>query len=76
VEIHHPDGTKTRYAHLSKIQPLAGDWVSVGQLVGLCGKTGNADDSKIMPHLHFEIRKNGHAVDPSAGQLDPSILVR
>ena len=76
VEILHPDETGTRYAHLSQIHTLSGDWVSAGQSIGLSGKTGNAADPKILPHLHFEIRKNGQAIDPLADQLDPSILVR
>lgn len=74
VEIHHPDGRLTRYAHLSRIFVSAGDWVASGQRVGLCGKSGNADDARILPHLHFEIREGETPVDPSK-LFDPKILI-
>jgi len=73
VEILHPDGTSTRYAHLSELGAFQGEWVSVGRPIGLSGKTGNAQNPHILPHLHFEIRENGQAADPLAGRLDPSI---
>lgn len=76
VEIFHPDGTSTRYAHLAELGAHQGEWVTIGRPIGLSGKTGNAQNPRILPHLHFEIRKNGQAVDPLAGHLDPSILVR
>ena len=75
AELRHPDGRLTRYAHLSGVAVSEGEWVNVGQKLGLAGKSGNADDPKILPHLHFEVRESGRAVDP-LGFFDPSLIVR
>jgi murein DD-endopeptidase MepM/ murein hydrolase activator NlpD len=75
VEILHPDGRRSRYAHLGRIRVQQGQWVAAGEPIGECGKSGNARDPRIRPHLHFEIREGGEAVDPLKF-LDPSILVR
>ena len=75
IEIFHPDGLKTRYAHLLRREAVAGDWVLTGQVIGFCGKSGNAVNPHIKPHLHFEIRSSDRAMNPSAGFLDPSIRV-
>jgi murein DD-endopeptidase MepM/ murein hydrolase activator NlpD len=64
VQILHPDGMETRYAHLAGIFVKPGQWVSRGETIGLVGKTGNAEARGIRPHLHFEIRKNDRALDP------------
>lgn len=73
IELRHPDGLSTRYAHLSEINVKEGEWVSQGQVVGLGGKTGNAADSRITPHLHFEIRYKNYPLDPTSGFLDPKL---
>ncbi|MDP2802731.1 MAG: M23 family metallopeptidase [Phreatobacter sp.] len=60
VEIDHGNGISTRYAHLSRIEVKEGDLVGVGQRVGRVGSTGRSTG----PHLHYETRVNGEAVDP------------
>jgi murein DD-endopeptidase MepM/ murein hydrolase activator NlpD len=58
VVIDHGGGLSTAYAHLSSI--TAGGAVAQGQVVGYIGCTGHC----FGPHLHFEVRVNGGAVDP------------
>lgn len=60
VEVDHGNGIATRYAHLSRIEVKEGDLVGVGQRVGRIGSTGRSTG----PHLHYETRINGEAVDP------------
>jgi murein DD-endopeptidase MepM/ murein hydrolase activator NlpD len=66
VIIEHEFGYKSYYGHLSKIFVKAGDTVKTGSLIALSGNTGRSTG----PHLHFEIRKNGKALNPV------SLLVR
>ena len=63
VVIDHGDGERTFYAHLSRIDVSAGVWVGQGVRVGLVGSTGDATG----PHLHFEVRVRGAAVNPLTG---------
>ncbi len=60
IQIAHGNGFITLYGHLSKILIQQGQKVRRGQLIGKVGATGRVTG----PHLHFEIRKNGKAVDP------------
>jgi len=62
VVVDHPGGTQTRYAHLSRIAVIPGQTVRRGDLLGLVGSTGHSTG----PHLHFEVRQDGRAVDPLA----------
>jgi murein DD-endopeptidase MepM/ murein hydrolase activator NlpD len=60
VEIDHGHGLVTRYGHLSAIDVSVGDTVRIGQVVGRLGSTGRSTG----PHLHYETRVDGEAVDP------------
>ncbi len=62
VEIQHDNGTKTRYAHNSRVLVKKGDYVKAGQQISVLGATGNVTG----PHLHFEIIKsNGSRLNPN-----------
>jgi murein DD-endopeptidase MepM/ murein hydrolase activator NlpD len=60
VEIDHGNGLSTRYGHLSQIDVKVGDDVRIGQVIGRMGSTGRSTG----PHLHYETRIDGDAVDP------------
>jgi len=60
VEIEHGRGLVTRYGHLSEIDVTVGQRIKIGQIVGRLGSTGRSTG----PHLHYETRVDGDAVDP------------
>jgi YD repeat-containing protein len=61
VEVRHPDGSLTRYAHLSRIHVTAGQEVSQGEHIADIGSTGRSTG----PHLHFEVHL------PNQGSVNP-----
>lgn len=60
VEVDHGNGLSTRYGHLSEIKVKVGEQVRIGQIIGAIGSTGRSTG----PHLHYETRVEGDAVDP------------
>ncbi len=60
IEIDHGSGYVTRYAHLSKLNVKIGEKIKKAQAIGVMGKTGRATSE----HLHFEVLKKGHKVNP------------
>lgn len=60
VFVDHGGGMQTRYAHMSRIDVRPGERVQGGSPLGLVGETGSTTG----PHLHFELRLGGRAVDP------------
>ncbi len=74
IIIQHSGGYATAYGHLSQATVGWGAQVRAGQPIGLVGTTGNSTG----PHLHFEIRFAGRAMDPApylaAPKPDPAVL--
>ena len=62
IEITHDNGYVTRYGHNSELLVKLGEIVKKGQVISRMGTTGRSTG----PHVHFEVYKNGRAVDPSS----------
>jgi murein DD-endopeptidase MepM/ murein hydrolase activator NlpD len=60
VQLRHANGLETRYAHNSRNLVKEGDLVKKGEVIAKLGSTGRSTG----PHVHFEVRKNGEAVNP------------
>lgn len=60
VVINHGGGVETRYGHMSRSNVVAGQHVQRGDVIGYVGSTGLSTG----PHLHYEVRIDGQAVDP------------
>jgi len=61
VILDHGEGLTTLYGHLESVLVMDGDVVNAGDVIGLVGSTGNSTG----PHLHFEVRRDGIAEDPT-----------
>ncbi len=71
VEILHDNGLVTRYAHLSRFDTKVGATVKAGETIGGLGSSGRSTG----PHLHFEVRIDGRAVDPRKFlEIAPDVL--
>lgn len=62
IILRHPNDLETVYGHLNKILVKPNQTVKAGQAIGLGGSTGRSTG----PHLHFETRYMGYAINPSA----------
>lgn len=60
IVVQHRNNIQTYYAHLSKFLKKKGELVNKGEPIALAGSTGRTRG----PHLHFEMRENGHPFDP------------
>jgi len=62
ILVRHANGIETAYAHLARFAPdlKPGRYVQQGEVIGFVGSTGRSN----APHLHYELRKDGKAVDP------------
>ncbi len=60
ISVNHGASVETRFAHLSRLAVAAGDNVKKGDLIGYVGSTGRSTG----PHLHYEVRVDGLAVNP------------
>lgn len=64
ILIAHAENLTTLYGHLSAVYAKEGDYVRQGDFIGRVGKTGNANYNNILPHLHFEVKKDSQLQDP------------
>jgi murein DD-endopeptidase MepM/ murein hydrolase activator NlpD len=71
VEIQHPNGYSTRYAHLSRVEASfsSARLVRRGDVIGHVGMSGLATG----PHLHYEVRQRGRPIDPLRLALVPAV---
>ncbi len=60
VSIEHGGELQTRYGHMSRLNVANGQRVRKGDIIGFIGSTGRSTG----PHLHYEVRVNGEAVNP------------
>ncbi len=70
VKLDHGQGYETLYAHLATVTVKHGETVKRGQVIGTMGDTGNSYGI----HLHFEVRRDGKHLDPTA-YLDADLPV-
>lgn len=63
INISHPNGVRSYYAHLSTIKVHKGDKVGLDTIIATSGNSGNAKGT--FPHLHFQVWKDGQITDPA-----------
>ena len=68
IEIRHPNGYATRYAHLSRVSVRRGQRVGQGEVIGRVGSTGLSS----APHLHYEFLQRGKHRNPTRLKLPPA----
>lgn len=61
IMVRHNDDFISVYKHAASLTKAAGDYVRSGEVIALAGSTGSTSTAV---HLHFELWKNGHAIDP------------
>lgn len=71
VSIDHGAELETRYAHMSRLAVSAGDRVRKGDIVGYVGSTGRSTG----PHLHYEVRVDGMAVNPIPYMVETDVQI-
>jgi len=71
IQLAHGGNMETRYAHLSGYNVSAGQQVRKGDLIGYVGTTGRSTG----PHLHYEVRVAGEAVDPRPYMITPQMAL-
>ncbi|MGB3806821.1 MAG: M23 family metallopeptidase [Erythrobacter sp.] len=71
VSIDHGAELETRYAHMSRIAVSAGERVRKGDVIGYVGSTGRSTG----PHLHYEVRVEGVAVNPIPYMVETDIQI-
>lgn len=62
VELDNGGGVQTRFGHMSRLNVVPGEQVHTGEVIGFVGSTGLSTG----PHLHYEVRVNGRAINPLA----------
>ena len=65
LELEHRGDIQSLYAHLDTMAVDVGDRVRQGQVIATVGKTGNARNPLIKPHLHLEVLQAGRPLDPA-----------
>ncbi len=68
IEVRHPNGYSTRYAHLSRVSVRRGQRVGQGEVIGRVGSTGLSS----APHLHYEFLQRGQHRNPTRLKLPPA----
>lgn len=71
VRLAHGSGLQTSYSHLSEVAVASGSRVRKGQIIGYVGSTGFSTG----PHLHYEVWRNGQALDPLSMRQSGTVII-